>query len=237
MKSFLKKTNEHKVILILALIIVILASIIAIYLAKMDNEKKEICNSNNCEINFSVDDNFVFLGDSITDYYPLEELYDGIPVINSGVSGYNTTDILNNVDKMVTIYNPTKVIILIGTNDIRKEIKNEEILANIDEIVNRILKKRPKAKIYIQSVYPVNNTDHEVVKRDVVGDRSNEVIMDLNKRIKKLCDDKGYTYINMYDKLVDKDGNLEVKYTTDGLHISNTGYLKITKTLYRYLNN
>ena len=36
------------------------------------------------------------------------------------------------------------------------------------------------------AVYPVNNTDHEVVKHDVVGDRSNEVIMDLNKRIKKV---------------------------------------------------
>ena len=138
---------------------------------------------------------------------------------------------------MVTVYNPTKVIILIGTNDIRKELKNEEILSNIEEIVNRILEKRPMTKIYIQSVYPVNNTSASVVKKDVVGDRSNEVIMDLNKRIKNLCENNNYTYINMYKVLVDKNGNLEEKYTTDGLHINNAGYLRITKELYKYLND
>ena len=31
--------------------------------------------------------------------------------------------------------------------------------------------------------------------------------MKINEKIKKYCDDKGYTYINMYDKLLDDDGN------------------------------
>ena len=65
----------------------------------------------------SIEDNFVFLGDSITAYYPTNELYNDLPVINSGVASYTTTDILNNLDEMVMVYNPTKVFILIGTND------------------------------------------------------------------------------------------------------------------------
>ena len=39
------------------------------------------------------------------------------------------------------------------------------------------------------------------------------------------------------EELVDKEGNLALKYTTEGLHISDLGYLKITKVLYKYLNN
>lgn len=189
------------------------------------------------DIEVKHNDNFVFLGDSITDWYPIKELYDDLPIINSGVAGYTTDDILENLDDMVTIYNPTKVFILIGTNDIEKDKSEEEISKNIKKIVDNILKKRPNTTIYIESIYPINNTNDEKINHDIVGKRDNKKIRNINKKIKKYCESKNYTYINMYDELLDKDGNLDLKYTEEGLHLTDLGYLKVTKVLYRYLND
>ena len=231
-KSFLEnKTAVLFFCLDLVLLIVIVGlCFILMNFTSSTNEKK-------CEIEALPNDNFVFLGDSITDYYPLEELYDNLPVINSGVAGYTTSDILDNIDEMVTIYNPTKVIILIGTNDIEKEKSNEEIFENIEKIVSKILEKRPNTKIYLESIYPINNTDNEKIDHNSVGRRTNKTIIDLNKKIKGFCKENNYTYIDMYKELVDKDGNLNIKYTAEGLHINDTGYLKITKVMYRYLQD
>ena len=39
----------------------------------------------------------------------------------------------------------------------------------------------------------------------------------------------------MYDKLIDKDGNLKLEYTNEGLHISDEGYKVITKVIKKYI--
>lgn len=196
---------------------------------------KSLEDKNPYEIKVKPNDNFIFLGDSITEGYKTEELYEDLPIINSGVSGYTTNDILKNLDSMVTIYNPTKVFLLIGTNDMNHEKSNEEILSNIKKIVDHILKKRPYTKIYIESIYPINKTENEKIDLDVVGIRDNQEIQKINAKLKSYCIKKGYTYINVYDHLKDKDGNIKLKYTKEGLHLNDLGYLKVTKVLYPYL--
>ena len=179
-------------------------------------------------------ENIVFFGDSITEIYPLEDIYDNYQIINSGISGYKTTDLLEKMDKMLYQYNPTKVILLIGTNDIMKdasEEKQEETVNNIKKIVNEIKKNRPMAKLYVESLYPVNRN----MKKDMVAERTNEAIQNINKNIKSFCNKEKISYINMYDELTDSDGNFDEKYTYDGLHPSTLGFAKITKVLMPYI--
>ena len=180
-------------------------------------------------------DNFVFLCDSITDWYELDEFYEGIPVVNSGIAGNKTTDVLENIESRVGIYNPTKVFILIGTNDIG-ERNPDEIVKNIEKIVNKIKKIRPKTEIYIESLLPVNNTDDSKINKEVVRERTNKEISSINKLLKEYTTENKVTYINIYDEFIGKDDQLELKYTTDGLHLSNLGYLHLTKILLPYLN-
>lgn len=198
---------------------------------------KDHTRENPYEIKVEANDNFVFLGDSITEGYPTKELFDDLPIINSGVSGYTTDDILKNLDEMVTIYNPTKVFILIGTNDIAHEKSEKEITDNIKKIVQNILRKRPNTKIYIESIYPINNTEDDKIDHDVVGIRDNKKIKKINNQLKKYCKEKKYTYINIYDELSDKSENINLKYTKEGLHLNDLGYLKVTKVLYQYLKD
>ena len=239
----LNKTKLHKIdwkkipydqIFIFVFLIVII--ILLLVLIGQNKEEKRGMIKNPFNIQVSDTDNFVFLGDSITDFYPLEEFYDNLPVVNSGVSGYKTTDILSRIDSMVTIYNPTKVFLLIGTNDVPSR-SEDEIVKNIQEIVKEIQSKRPKAKIYLESILPVNRSNDDKIDHGMVGERENDKIQSINKKLKQYAEKEKITFINLYDEFVDENNEMTLKYTTEGLHLSSLGYLRLTNILLPYLQD
>ncbi len=177
-------------------------------------------------------ESIVFLGDSITSRYDLDKYFPNYNVYNSGIAGNMTKDILENMENRVFAYNPTKVFILIGTNDlVYSGLDNDGIKNNIEEIINKIYEKNSNIKIYMESIYPVNNS----INKEIVETRTNENIKDLNNKIEKICNNK-CTYINMYDNLTDKNGNMKRIYTVDGLHLNKIGYKVITNKLIKYLD-
>ncbi len=201
---------------------------------KVKIEEKVETNKNNTKKEFKQNENILFLGDSITEIYPIDEIYKNMPVIKSGVSGYKTEDILERAEKMIYQYNPTKIILLIGTNDIMNSIEDDTIMetvSGIKKISKEINSHRKNAKIYIESIYPVNRN----MKKEMVAARTNEAIKKLNEKIKIYCEENNITYINMYDELTDEEGNFDEKYTYDGLHPNTLGYAKITRVLIPYI--
>ena len=177
-------------------------------------------------------ESIVFLGDSITSRCDLNKYFPNYNVYNSGIAGNMTKDILDNMENRVFAYNPTKVFILIGTNDlVYSGLDNDGIKNNIEEIINKIYEKNSNIKIYLESIYPVNNS----INKEIVETRTNDNIKDLNNKIEKICNNK-CTYINMYDNLTDKNGNMKRIYTVDGLHLNKIGYKVITNKLIKYLD-
>ncbi len=177
-------------------------------------------------------ESIVFLGDSITSRYDLNKYFPNYNVYNSGIAGNMTKDILENMENRIFAYNPTKVFILIGTNDlVYSGLDNDGIKNNIEEIINKIYEKNSNTKIYLESIYPVNNS----LNKEIVETRTNDNIKDLNNKIEKICNNK-CTYINMYDNLTDKNGNMKRIYTVDGLHLNKIGYKVITNKLIKYLD-
>lgn len=225
-----EKIDLHKYYLITIVFMFIIIMVMLILLLFKDNSSF----TNPYEVKFSPNDNFLFLGDSITDFYSLEEYYDNLPVVNSGISGNKTTDILNNMKERVYQYNPTKIFLLIGTNDL--DSTDEDIVDvtfdNIKKIVNEIRENRSDATIYVESVYPVNST----IENNSVSNRTNKKIRNLNKKLSSYCDGENCNYINLYDDLIDDEGNLKEEYTEDGLHLNSLGYVVITRELLPYLN-
>ena len=177
-------------------------------------------------------ESIVFLGDSITSRCDLDKYFPNYNVYNSGIAGNMTKDILENMENRIFAYNPTKVFILIGTNDlVYSGLDNDGIKNNIEEIINKIYEKNSNTKIYLESIYPVNNS----LNKEIVETRTNDNIKDLNNKIEKICNNK-CTYINMYDNLTDKNGNMKRIYTVDGLHLNKIGYKVITNKLIKYLD-
>lgn len=181
------------------------------------------------------DDNYVFLGDSITDFYDLGQYYSGLPVINSGINGNNTRDVLESLNDRVYKYNPSKVFILLGTNDYVSLRRNESIKENITKIVEEIHKNRPLAKIYIESIIPITVVDDECIHYDFIRVRDNKEIEDANEILKKICKEKDATFIDTYSLFYDEREGLKLEYTKDGLHLNDNGYRVLTDELMKYI--
>lgn len=230
----LKKKKKLKPTLILFFAITLLQFIFIVhhYLTYNHHKVKVVTKIKEKEI---VPENIVFLGDSITWMYDLDKYYKGKRVVNSGISGDSTEDIIKDMNNRVYRYNPSKVFILIGTNDITDKKTKEQIVDNIQIIIDYIQKNRPKCKIYLESIYPINNTNDQKINKKMVSIRNNEFIKEINDELKQISEKSNITYINLYDEIVDKEGNLKIEYTKEGLHISEKGYEKITTILKKYI--
>lgn len=228
-----RKKEQHYGIIILLLFSLLANGFLIFHYATFDHNKVKIVTKTK-EI-ITVSPNYLFLGDSITDFYDLDKYYEDLPVVNSGINGNRTTDILNDMKDRVYRYNPSKVFLLIGTNDIIDGKGNDEIIDNIKKIIELIKKNRPYAEIYLESIYPVNKTDNDKISLSMVSSRDNDQIIEINKKLKKYCDEKKITYIDLYSKLVDDEGNLKLDYTKEGLHLSDDGYKVVTEEISKYI--
>ena len=233
-------------IIVLVIIIVSISTICIINnkknrqeISKMKNQiilntrKKKEEKTSNVIREIIKNENIVFLGDSITYLLPVDDIFDNMPAINSGIAGYKTRDILDNMYDLVYKFNPTKVFVLIGINDyifMDENNSEEEITERIIEIMKEIEKNRPKAKLYLESIYPINK-ELGKWKKDI----NNDTINNINKEIKKYAEDNNITYIDVFGELVDESNNLKKQYTDDGLHPSSNGYIKITSILMPYV--
>lgn len=76
----------------------------------------------------------VFLGDSITEYYPVAEAYGsftqktGSLVYNRGISAETSGHMKDRLNDTVIPLRPRNVVMLIGTNDIGQGVPEEELL-------------------------------------------------------------------------------------------------------------
>ena len=231
-----KKIKEHSkmkigrlfaVISVLILLLAIL--IVCIYIVTRPVETKVVTKEKEVVI---VDDNYLFLGDSITEQYDLEKYFPDMNVVNSGISGNLTKDILAGLKNRAYQYNPSKVFLLIGTNDIQAGVKEEDIIKNIEEILSELKENRPYAELYLESIYPVDEEKKGALSR------TNEEITSINDTLKDYCKKENITFIDMYDLLLDPDEEEDViksDYTKDGLHITDDGYEVITKEIMKYI--
>ena len=229
------KTKNNKVLIMLNCIQAILIIILAVFIWNTKSEMKNIEEDKEKavkEVKTKQGKNYVLLGDSITDWYPISDFFDDdTPIINSGFAGYKTKDLLNNLDETVYRYNPTKVFIQIGTNDLNSDDSNSEIAYdNILELIKEIKTNRPYAEIYLESIYPVNQ-DCEKTNKQSTGKRENKEIVKLNNKLKEYSKENGITYLDMYNKLSDENGNLKPEYTYDGLHLNSDGYSKVSNEI------
>ena len=176
----------------------------------------------------------IFIGDSIVEYYPLQELLQTDKrLVNRGIRGYKTDLLLENLDAHLFGQALDKVFILIGTNDIGKEMPQTETLANLEAVIQEISRDYPLAQIQLMSVLPVNEAP---AYKSTFYVRSNEKIQVLNQAYRQLANAyMNVQFIDLYDAFLNEEGQLRPDYTTDGLHLTIAGYVALSKALQEYL--
>ena len=176
----------------------------------------------------------LFIGDSIVEYYPLQELFvTSKMIVNRGIRGYQTGLLRENLDAHLYGGAVDKIVLLIGTNDIGKDVPVNEALNNLEAIIQSIARDYPLTEIKLLSILPVNEGEEY---KHTVYIRTNEKIQKWNQAYKELA--SAYMqveFVPVFDSLTDQAGKLKKEYTTDGLHLSIAGYQILTKALKDYL--
>lgn len=160
----------------------------------------------------------VFLGDSHTEQCEWQELFhpDSTVILNRGIVGDYVKGVLGRLDEVLR-HKPRKIYLMVGVNDLVFKNKPEEIAATYREIVTRIRSQSPDSELFLQSVLPVNNR----IKKTGVD---NEQIRALNTLIAAIARDYALPYLDVYADLQDADGNLDQRFTEDGIHLNGVGY-------------
>jgi lysophospholipase L1-like esterase len=165
----------------------------------------------------------VFHGDSITDGWRLNEYFPEKDFVNRGISGQITGEMLGRMQADVIANRPAAMLILAGTNDIARGVAVETIKNNLTAIAD--LCEFHKIKVIFASILPVS--DHHKDKNprfEMTRTRPPAVIRELNAWLVAQAKQRGFTYLNYYDAMVDSGGFLKAELADDGLHPNSAGY-------------
>ena len=181
-----------------------------------------------------IEPDIIFIGDSIVEYYPLQELLGTTKtIVNRGIRGYQTGLLLDNLD--VHLYGDAvdQFVLLIGTNDIGKDVPMNEALNNLESVIQTISRDYPLSQIKLVSILPVNEGEDF---KQTVYIRTNEKIKAWNQAYQDLA--SAYMqveFVPVFENLLDQKGQLKSDFTTDGLHLSVSGYQALSNTLKKYI--
>jgi lysophospholipase L1-like esterase len=167
----------------------------------------------------------VFIGDSITDYWKLADYFpdNAYVVINRGIDGQSTSQMLVRFRQDVIDLHPTVLIVLAGTNDVAGvtgRTRNEDIEANYASMAE--LARLHHIRVVFASLLPVNNYTDDA--KESFALRPRDRILALNAWLKDYCAKNELQYLDYFSAVVDDKGMLRRGLSDDGLHPNAAGY-------------
>lgn len=169
----------------------------------------------------------VFTGSSsIRIWKDLEQLFPRHQIVNSGFGGSQASDLLTHMDELILRYNPSKVFIYEGDNDISAHKKPNNIIDTSKEIIDKIKRKDSTTQIVIISAKPS-------IARWNLKRRYKR----LNRKFKRLS--KKDNLLEFADVWTPMLNGRKVKtdiFIEDGLHMNAKGYALWHKVLKAYMD-
>lgn len=178
--------------------------------------------------NYNMNENIVFLGDSLTEWGNWKELLPDFDIKNYGIAGNKTYEVFNRLDN-ITEENPGKIFLMIGINDLADTRQIEDILKDYKLIIRYLKKRFQDSELYALSVLPI---DERILNIDHFNNKKVDL---LNKNIENLSKNNGLRFINMNPLFTNKNGQLKSDYTFDGVHLSPEGYKLWKELINNYL--
>jgi lysophospholipase L1-like esterase len=172
-----------------------------------------------------------FVGDSITRRWRATDYPKFLANWDENFKGWNAANYGWGADSIQHILwrmqngelegvHPKVIVLLAGTNNVgnapASEAKIADITKGIKALLDTLRDKAPKATIILMGILPRND-----------GGKPTAVMASINKineNIAQFADGKTIRYLNINEKLADKDGKLLDGMTADRLHLSVKGY-------------
>jgi len=168
-----------------------------------------------------------FEGDSITRRWGTSDAAyrDFLANWNQNFFGWNAADFGWGADTIQNIQwrvengeldgvHPRVIVLLGGTNNLPRGDDEVQVAGGIKAVLDTMQQKAPAATIVLMGITPRNDMGLEVLA----------IIDKINASLARLADGKKIRYLDINDKLADKDGRLFDGMTVDRLHLSVKGY-------------
>ncbi|HEY3700274.1 MAG TPA: GDSL-type esterase/lipase family protein [Spongiibacteraceae bacterium] len=161
-------------------------------------------------------DGIVFLGDSITQGGNWSEIFNNGSILNRGIGGDTTQDILDRINQIYLI-KPVKIFLMVGVNDLNQKTPLQTMFINYKKLFDGFDESLPRTKIYVQSILPI-------YKKWILLKANNSDIKLANNFLREECKKRGYTFIDLNTAFLDGDGMLQRDLSNDGIHLLGAGY-------------
>ena len=152
----------------------------------------------------------VFLGDSLTEQGDWAARFPELSVVNQGVSGDTTEEVLARVPEIIAA-KPGTIVVMVGTNDLAWRRGVDIIVRNIESILYRLRSELPDARILVQSVLP---RDRELADR----------VRDINIHVRQYAPNLHAEFVDLWPVFAEQDGELKAEFSDDRLHLNEAGY-------------
>ena len=160
-----------------------------------------------------------YLGDSLTDYFDVNKYFPNFKNANRGIAGDYVEGLEARLKVSAYDINPKAITLWIGINNYGTSALNryENLLIGLKENL-------PNTKVGVVSLAPNSVGRMENVKA-------------INPELIKLAEKYDYSYINIYDDLLDETKTtVKANYVVDGLHFSSEGYEVIASKFLPFLS-
>lgn len=172
------------------------------------------------------DKTIIMLGNSITAGFAWHEHFKNPTILNRGIAGDNTADILQRLGA-ITKYQPQKIFLLIGVNDLLYNTP-QYVAENYRKIVTTIRAQSPQTELFLESILPVNNQ----IRNTGI---SNQKILQTNQAIQQIAKDFNLQYIDIHSSMKNEHGDLDASLSLDGVHLNAKGYLVFADIIKNFL--
>ena len=190
--------------------------------------------------------NFIFIGDSLTFGYGVPKnkswieafknynlSYDlNFSIINKGINGNTTTDMLNRFTEDVTMLSPKAIFIMGGTNDLLSNRPLVQITENIELMLKEALTKTNNIFIGIPPKI-IKEDAYRLFMASPTYDYCESNLPKLREELIKLCNNYKVKYIDFYNMSLSLNSS---EIFIDGIHFNEEGHKLLFNEFLKALN-
>lgn len=168
-------------------------------------------------------------------------------VINAGIGGNNTINLLSRIENDVINHHPDLTILMVGTNDMlnsRKMISFQDYADNLNQIVKMLQYK--EIEVILMSPPPVDSSylflRHN---KNLFNLTPNEKLDSLSQIIEKIAFENNVLFLDLHNIFTDLNlpihnedlfiRNLKNSNAADGVHPTSLGYHFIAENVFQFL--
>jgi lysophospholipase L1-like esterase len=198
----------------------------------LEEKSSEFLNSSHLEKNSGI----WLIGDSRIARWNTELFSSfGLKVVNLGIEGQTTSQVLLRLKYDLETDNPELVFLEAGINDLKIIGLNKKLAASIKEDCYNNIKaitglcQKKNVIIVVINIFPTGKIDF--MRRFVWNSSVESAIVETNERLRLYCNSENIPYFDAYHFLAGNGSKVERKYQDDFLHISESAYVDLSKAL------